>query len=458
MKKLIILLVCFFCVAVSHSQVEILTTENGAWYMTSVGNPYIPGSDTYDTTAYTDWTSDTLGRFYTTNVTSFEEGELQFNMIYDTDSAAIGELEPNLSSVDSTHEYFLSNDSLYIYYDWITDTVKATQSLAGDTIRPVDLHGALSISNKKVVSENGDTIVLRGVGFPEHNWWHKWENVKTLQWTRDDFGANCVRMCMWIDDEVSDPGYMGDSITAVAKVYEVIDAAIELGMYVIVNWHGADMSEKGSMINFLTDLAEDYGSYDNLIYEPYNEFDNSEAFWGGSGGIKEFAHELVDSIRAIDSDNLIFLGTKSWCQDLDTTANDPILGETNIAYTGHFYAQTHGSGYRTRWDNANEDIAIVVTECASCNASAGHPHNWSEWDSWTSWMRESDIGSFTWAFGSKEPYATFAATMFKPSSEVHPTIVLSSSDTSGFTHADILRFWVLNTWALNNTLSVPSKV
>ena len=41
------------------------------------------------------------------------------------------------------------------------------------------------------------------------------------------------------------------------------------------------------------------------------------------------------------SSNLIIVGTPFWAQNVDEAADDPLSG-TNIAYTLHFYAGSHG--------------------------------------------------------------------------------------------------------------------
>ena len=48
--------------------------------------------------------------------------------------------------------------------------------------------------------------------------------------------------------------------------------------------------------------------------------------------VKPYSVALIDSIRSIDPDNLILVGSPTWSQDVDTASRNPI-DRTNIAYT-----------------------------------------------------------------------------------------------------------------------------
>ena len=51
--------------------------------------------------------------------------------------------------------------------------------------------------------------------------------------------------------------------------------------------------------------------------------------------VKPYAIAVIGAIRAIDTKNLIVVGTTTWSQDVDIASEDPITGQTNIAYTLH---------------------------------------------------------------------------------------------------------------------------
>lgn len=60
-------------------------------------------------------------------------------------------------------------------------------------------------------------------------------------------------------------------------------------------------------------MAQQYASYNNVIYEVCNEPCNG-ATWGD---VKFYASEVIPSIRSYDKDAVILIGTPNWSQDVD---------------------------------------------------------------------------------------------------------------------------------------------
>ena len=122
-------------------------------------------------------------------------------------------------------------------------------------------------------------------------------------------------------------GYLANPDREKAKVTAVIDACIELGLYVIIDWHDHHAHEhEAESIAFFKEIATSYGDEPNIIYEIYNE--PEQVSW--TNVIKPYAQEVINEIRAIDPDNIIIVGTPTWSQDVDVAARDP-LDFTNIA-------------------------------------------------------------------------------------------------------------------------------
>jgi len=48
--------------------------------------------------------------------------------------------------------------------------------------------------------------------------------------------------------------------------------------------------------------------------------------------VKPYAEDMIRTIRAIDPDNLIIVGTQTWAQDVDKAADNPIRGQKNTAF------------------------------------------------------------------------------------------------------------------------------
>ena len=149
---------------------------------------------------------------------------------------------------------------------------------------------------------------------------------------------------------------------------------------------------------FFTEMATTYGSYPNVIYEIFNEPDYET--WNE---VKAYSTEIISTIRKIDPDNIILVGNPHWDQDINTVADDPLTGFTNIMYTVHFYAATHKQELRDRCDYAlKKGIPIFISESAGMEASGNGPINDEEWNKWIDWAEKNQISWITWSVSDKD--------------------------------------------------------
>ena len=196
---------------------------------------------------------------------------------------------------------------------------------------------------------------------------------------------------------VEDPGgYLDNKTANKNRVKTVVDAAIDEGIYVIIDWHShhaEDNTNEAAL--FFQEMANLYGEYDNVIYEIYNE--PLDISW--SNIIKPYAISIIATIRSIDPDNLIVVGTPEWSQRVDLAAADPITGYSNIAYTLHFYTVHHQQWLRDRASAALESgIALFVTEWGSIGYSLVD----SEANEWMTWCFDNKISHCNWAVNDKD--------------------------------------------------------
>jgi len=193
---------------------------------------------------------------------------------------------------------------------------------------PVQKHGDLRISGKHIVNKNGAVTSLAGPSF-------FWSNTGWGQdrfYTRGavetfarDWNAGIVRVAVGAQNNGS---ILKDRRGNLKRAQTVIEAAIDNGLYVIVDWHShqAERDVKEAKA-FFTHIAKRYGKTPNLIYEIYNEpLDTTD--WDTV--VKPYAEDMIRTIRAIDPDNLIIVGTQNWAQDVDKAADNPIRGQKNI--------------------------------------------------------------------------------------------------------------------------------
>ena len=120
----------------------------------------------------------------------------------------------------------------------------------------------------------------------------------------------------------------------------------------IIDWHDhhAEKHEKEAT-KFFREMAKEYGEFPNVIFEIYNEPLAQD--W--SQTIKPYHERIVKVIRKYSS-NLIVLGTRTWSQDVDEAAQDPVE-EENLAYTIHFYANTHMQDLGQTCCNLHSDLS-----------------------------------------------------------------------------------------------------
>jgi endoglucanase len=255
-------------------------------------------------------------------------------------------------------------------------------------------NGKLSVKGTKLINEAGETVMLRGMSFGWHNWWPRFYNIEAVSWLHKDWGCNVVRAAMGVEPQGA---YLTNPEFAEEKVMAVIDGAIAAGIYVIVDWHSHHIKLNEAKA-FFTKMASKYGQYPNVIWEIYNEPEREE--WKD---VKAYSEELIKTIRAIDPDNIILVGTPHWDQDIHLAAADPIIGATNIMYTMHFYAATHKQFLRDRCDEAlKKGIPIFVSESAGMEATGNGPLNLEEWNTWINWMEERNISWVTWSVSDKD--------------------------------------------------------
>ncbi len=260
----------------------------------------------------------------------------------------------------------------------------------------VDLNGKLKVEGTQLKNEKGDPMVLRGVSFGWHNWWPRFYTKEAVSWLAKDWKCSVVRAAIGVGANI-EKSYLQNPYLANSRLDNVVEGAIEAGIYVIVDFHSHDIY-KEQAIEFFTNVAKKYGHHPNVIYEIFNEPDFET--WAE---VKAYSEEVIKAIRAIDPDNIILVGSPHWCQDLHLVAEDPIVGQTNIMYTMHFYAATHKKWLRDRTDAAiAKGIPVFVSECAGVEATGDGPIDREEWKAYLDWMEARKLSWAVWSISDKD--------------------------------------------------------
>lgn len=260
--------------------------------------------------------------------------------------------------------------------------------------RPVERYGFLHVEGVHLVSQGGQRVALHGVSYGWHNFWPRFYNPSSVRWLAGDWHVSVVRAAIGVEPQ---GGYIDDPAGAIRAASAVIKGAVKSGIYVIVDWHSHNIN-LDSAIQFFTFIARKYHRYPNIIYELFNEPDSES--WSQ---VKSYAEKLIAVIRHYDPQNVILVGCPHWDQDIGLPAADPIKGYSNIMYTLHFYAATHGKWLRMRCDSAlAKGLPVFISESAAMEASGNGKMDYPQWTQWIDWADKRDISWVTWSISDKD--------------------------------------------------------
>jgi endoglucanase len=267
---------------------------------------------------------------------------------------------------------------------------------------PVALNGNLSVSGTHIVNEDGEPVQFKGMSLFWSQWGGKYYNENAIAHTRTYWNASIVRAAMGINGEAN--GYLVDPVAEKQKVIDAVDAAVNLGIYVIIDWHDHSAHDHTTEAKaFFAEMADRYKNTPNVLFEIFNEPLDTTTW----AVVKEYSLEVIQAIRDEGANNIIIVGSPRWSQNVKDAAADPITGYENIAYSLHFYAASHGQWLRDDADSAMASgLALVVTEWGTCDASGNSNFSPTESDKWITWMDENKISWCNWSLNDKEETAS----------------------------------------------------
>ena len=118
-------------------------------------------------------------------------------------------------------------------------------------LNPVATHGQLKVVGTQLQDQSGNPVQLKGVSSQWLNLESKTfpESKPAIQYARDNWKLSVIRAAMGVD---TSGGYLGTGTGAnanqagmLSKVNTIVQNAIDLGIYVIVDWHTSDAVTKG---------------------------------------------------------------------------------------------------------------------------------------------------------------------------------------------------------------------
>ena len=309
-------------------------------------------------------------------------------------------------------------------------------------VGPVQNYGALGTSAGEVVSQKtGKIAMLRGVSL----YWSdatglQYYKPEVISWAAKNLGIDVFRFAMGVqyynsDGNATEPldasySYMGSPSTYLSKIDQMVQAAVENDVYIIIDWHSHRAEyEQTAADTFFTRMAKTYGNIPNVIFEIYNE--PVKTAWST---ITSYANTVAAHIRQY-SDNLILVGTPSWSQ---LTSYGGVTA-TNVAYVFHFYAGTHTVGtFESRITAAkNAGNAVFISEWGTTAANGKGSANESNTNDWFTFMEANHLSNCNWSLrqetnpidNTTEGSAIFSGSAFLTNAEDLSNATYTSSGT-----------------------------
>ncbi|MDR1618932.1 MAG: glycoside hydrolase family 5 protein, partial [Treponema sp.] len=147
-------------------------------------------------------------------------------------------------------------------------------------------YGQLRTEGTMLLNAAGKPVQLRGISSFGLQYAGKYANEEVIRWLRDDWNMQVWRAALY----TSEGGYIRQPALK-SKVTDSVEAAIKLGLYVLVDWHilmdGDPRLYQKQAVAFFGEMAQRYGEYPNVLYEICNEPNGEEVTWRGA--VKPYA-------------------------------------------------------------------------------------------------------------------------------------------------------------------------
>ena len=291
----------------------------------------------------------------------------------------------------------------------------SAMAISKNRVGPVSQYGALKANGSKLSGTcqaySNEAVQVKGMSL----FWSSGADSSTAFYTEKavnlmvkDMGIEVIRFAMGVSNDFDKGrGYAtGGKDLQLAYLKNVVNAAIENDIYVIIDWHiESATGYTDQAAEFFEYMATKYGNYPNVIYEVYNE-PGTDTWTGPSdwNPIKPYLEFIIPKIRAIDPDNLIIAGTPAYSGNLSAVASDPLTGTNavNVAYAFHFYASTddHLNRLLPIAKSALNTIPIFISECGLTNADGNGSLNYNSINQFWQWIDEAKLSWAAWSLSN----------------------------------------------------------
>ncbi|MFD7455569.1 MULTISPECIES: glycoside hydrolase family 5 protein [unclassified Streptomyces] len=278
-------------------------------------------------------------------------------------------------------------------------SASASASASAPANTPAAINGRLKVCGVKLCNQYGKPVQLRGMSSHGLQWYSQCLTDGSLDALAGDWKADVLRISLYVQEG----GYETNPRKFTDRVHQLIEMATARGMYALVDWHQLTPGDPNHNLQraktFFTEIAQRHRGKTNLLYDIANE--PNGVSWSR---IKSYAEQLIPVIRAQDPHTPILIGTHGWSslgvsdgRDETDVVGDPVRA-SNIMYTFHFYAASHGREYLDALDRASDRIPVFVTEFGTQEASGDGPNDFGRTQQYLDLMARKKISWVNWNF------------------------------------------------------------
>ena len=270
---------------------------------------------------------------------------------------------------------------------------------------PVSINGALQVKGVQLSNQYGYPVQLKGMSSHGLQWYGDMINATSIQTLKTDWGADVVRLAMY----VGEGGYLTNPASWKATLKQKVDMVIAAGLYVIIDWHvltpgdpNANITEAKDFFDYFSKLYKDVP---NVIFEICNEPNQiGEDSW--SQKIRPYAEQIIPIIRANYTKAIVLVGTPVWSSKPGDVYYNRLsaANEANTLYSFHYYA---GSHFTEEYINQFSDkLPIFMDEWGVSGYSGDGGNNYVNTQTWFDLMNGNNQGKqlmswCNWSFSNK---------------------------------------------------------
>ena len=261
-------------------------------------------------------------------------------------------------------------------------------------------HGKLYKNGKYLVDLEGKQVEIRGIGthhLLQFKNLHTKECLETLKY----YGINCIRLSAYLKTQLFNAsnneyakGYVDSIAETRAHIEEIVSYCVELGLYVILDWHMhatnsyADMYETEA-IDFFTYYSDKYKDTPNVFYELANEPYSITAT-----ELITFISKVRPVILANNPTAIMLCGNAK--EGIETFYTKLVAaGYTDIFVCPHSYGESVKVKYRNWFNNG---YPLFVSEWGNSNGYGDGEGNDAATTDLLEWLHETGVGTCFWKY------------------------------------------------------------